>query len=283
MQKTSQVQIFECSALSTDIKLYINEEERRHGVCLIPGLFGGGWIWHDVASGLASHGYEVVALTEPLGLKPNVYDPQQVVGLLRDLIQIVFARPIVLAGNSFGGLVAMELAVRYPELVSALVLSGSPGLVQKTEKVTARAIVQPRTVSKDFGAEQAKKMFYNEAIITPELVDRVYHPFSRTSSRQKLAIIRALRLADTYDAAHLFPAISAPTLLLWGQQDSLTPGSAWERSVSRFHDARYVGIPQAGHSPMVEQPDLVTSAMTTFFEQSIKPDARVFPNGEKVK
>ncbi|OBJ84070.1 hypothetical protein A9W96_27365 [Mycobacterium sp. 1245852.3] len=246
---------------------------RLPGILMLPGLFGGEWVWHEVAVALAAEGFEVVALDEPLGLKPNVSHPDQLVAMVRLLIEEHFGRPVVLAGNSFGGLVALELAATFPSLLTGLVLSGSPGLEQKTPAVPARVIVQPRLISKAFGTEQASKMFYNENFITPELVEKVYGPFADISNRQKLAIIRALRIADSYEAARRFAQISTPTLLLWGLQDTLTPAVEWERSAQHFPDAQFVGIPEAGHSPMAEQPELVASALTTFMARLDAPGA----------
>ena len=177
----------------------------------------------------------------------------------------------MLAGNSLGGLVATEIAAAQPEMVSALILSGSAGLGEEPLPLSS---TQLHTVSKGFAAEQAKRFFFvNEDLVTPERIERAYEPFLNASSRQKLAMLQSIRATRDYDARHLFAEITAPTLLVWGSDDRLTPPDPWRIAPSYFQRCRYTEIDAVGHSPMFEKPDEFVVLVTTFLDEIAEGNA----------
>lgn len=253
------------AATSLPVEFYTPSESLRDPVFLLPGLAGGGWLWHEVATALAAQGHPVAALSVDLGLHPQVHHHDRLVEEVTAIVRDAFPGPVVLAGNSLGGLVATEIAAARPEMVSALILSGSAGLGEEPLPLSSS---QLHTVSKNFAAEQAKRFFFvNEDLITPELADRAYAPYLNASSRQKLAMLRSIRATRDYDARHLFAVIAAPTLLVWGSEDRLTPPDPWRIAPSYFRRCRYTEIDAVGHSPMFEKPDEFVALVTAFLDE----------------
>lgn len=256
----------ECNGTATSmpIEVYSPAQRSRDPVFLLPGLAGGSWLWHDAAAVLTAKGHPVAVLTDALGLHPQVHHHDRLVEEITEVVRNTFSEPVVLAGNSLGGLVATEIAAARPELVKALVLTGSAGLGEEPLPLSS---AQLHTVSKNFAAEQAKRFFFhNDALVTRELTDRAYAPFQSASSRQKLAMLRSVRLTRDYDARHLFAVIAAPTLLVWGSHDHLTPAEPWRTAPSYFRRCRYAEIPSVGHSPMFEKPDEFVALVTAFLD-----------------
>jgi pimeloyl-ACP methyl ester carboxylesterase/acyl carrier protein len=256
---------------STRIETYSGAGEKTP-FFLLPGMFGGSWLWHEVAGGLAGRGYEVSVMSDPLGLNPTIGDIPKLITSTAELLELMYDEPVVLAGNSMGALISIEIAARRPELLKAVVISGAPGLGEKIP-VPEELIRTRGLTGKDFAVEQTMRLFHNKDLLTPELFDRVHGTFDGASSKQKLAILRCVRTIRGYDARDLFPQITVPALLIWGDEDEVSPNDEWERAASLFPDARYVGIPDAGHSPMLEQPDLFLSALTEFVDGSMHGSA----------
>ncbi|AQA04699.1 hypothetical protein BVC93_22300 [Mycobacterium sp. MS1601] len=232
---------------------------------LLPGLAGGSWMWEPVAVEMSKQGHPVAVLSNALGLHPQVQHHERLVDEVTAVVRDTFSEPLVLAGNSLGGLVATQIAAAQPQMVCALVLTGSAGLGEQPLPLSSS---QLHTVSKSFAAEQAKRFFFhNSALVTPELTDKAYEPFINASSRQKLAMLRSVRLTRDYDARHHFAVIAAPTLLVWGSDDHLTPAEPWRAAPSYFRRCRYTEIPAVGHSPMFEKPGEFVALVAEFLDE----------------
>jgi pimeloyl-ACP methyl ester carboxylesterase len=261
------------TATSMPIEIYRPVEALRDAVFLLPGLAGGSWMWEDAAAAFAAQGHPVAVLTDALGLHPQVQHHDRLVEEVTEAVRDAFPGPVVLAGNSLGGLVATQIAAARPEMVSALILTGSAGLGEQPLPLSS---AQLHTVSKSFAAEQAKRFFFvNEDLVTPELTDRAYAPYLNASSRQKLAMLRSVRLTRDYDARHLFAEIAAPTLLVWGSDDHLTPAERWRIAPSYFRRCRYAEINAVGHSPMFEKPDEFVALVTAFLDEIAEGNAEL--------
>ena len=118
--------------------------------------------------------------------------------------------------------------------------------------------VTPRALVRD----SASAAVVDQALVTDEWVDRLYDllrlPGNREAFFARAVADREPALADT--AAR----ISAPTLLLWGRQDSFIPVAAADAFASRIPDTRTLILDDVGHTPFVESPDAVAEAVGRF-------------------
>lgn len=236
-------------------------EPGRHTVVLINGLFGGGWIWSPVVSRLTELGYGTVITAEPLAAhltSESIPALLQSISLLIDTLPEPFP---ILCGNSLGALVAMELAAAEPARWAGVIMSGAPGLgAEQNPDGFGSAL---RTPSLKLGDLLADRLIHDKALITPELVRRCTDALT---PRIMLRAGRALRATRGYDARPLLGCIDAPVLLICGACDEVSSSAEWRAAVPMFPDADYVEIAGAGHSPMLERPDVFSELLASWLD-----------------
>src|SRR5690606_10580521 len=106
-----------------------------NSVVFLHGLFGTPNHWRTIMTSLADD-YFVVAPQLPVDKYANERSQsiQSVEGLVKYVANLMLELelpPSVICGNSLGGLVAIEICLRYPERVAGLVLAGSAGLYER--------------------------------------------------------------------------------------------------------------------------------------------------------
>lgn len=130
-----------------------------HGtpIILLPGLFAGSWIWDEVKSDLISQGYKVYTLDEaiPISMKGSI---DFAVLKLEEIINLCDEKPLI-AGNSMGGLIALEYARQNQEKIRGVIVSGSPGL---TELETGVTLSDLRSGDVDKAYLLAERVFYDK-------------------------------------------------------------------------------------------------------------------------
>jgi 3-oxoadipate enol-lactonase len=174
--------------------------------------------------------------------------------MARDLVRLLRALGVERAhvvGLSLGGLVAQQLALDYPRAVAALVLADTlcgvpPGFesmvrdaVQFIEDNSMRAVAQARITNAFSDAVDPAMRGY--------LIDRV-------ARNDKTAYVRAAHAGFGFSASARLGEIRAPTLVVVGEEDRVTPPPLSEDLAARIRGARLVRIPAAGHVSNVEQP-----------------------------
>ena len=147
-----------------------------------------------------------------------------------------------LAAHSLGGLFAAELAAVAPDRVGRLVLVAPAG-IPCGRSLPGRVL--PLTTAL-FDIRRRLPMVVGDAVRTGPV-----------------AVARGISLIDRRDLTQELPAISAPTLLVWGERDRLVPSrlaGEWQRLIP---EARLVLL-ECGHVPMLETPDDLVAAMRAF-------------------
>ena len=165
---------------------------------------------------------------------------------LRDYL----GEPAVLVGNSFGGHVALRIGIEHPELVAALVLAGSSGLIERT--MVKEITVRP---SREWLVRKIGELFYDQSNTRQTDIDRAHRELSDRGGAR--AMIKLSRSARSDHLGEKIGAIVAPCLLIWGKQDIVTPPEAAAEFMSRLRDARIVWFDRCGHAPMIECPESV--------------------------
>lgn len=169
--------------------------------------------------------------------------------------------PVVIVGSSFGGHVALRLALERPASVSGLVLAGAAGLSERP--ITGEVSLRP---SREWVRTKIGAMFFDkEKHITEHELDRAHRELS---DRSKVRSIVKLTKSSRKDyMGERIRTIAAPTLVAWGRQDAITPPEAARDFASRMPNSRLVWIDQCGHAPMVEHPDVFARAMNEFADE----------------
>ena len=160
-------------------------------------------------------------------------------------------------GLSMGGMVAQELAIRFPDRVRSLVLGG-------TTHGGPRADLPSPTLAASLASRGGLRRadVVAGALFTDrfrrEHPDRVREALGLLASHRAGARgVNAHWWATVYhDTWSRLPSITAPTLVLHGAADRLTPVGNARRLAARIPDATLQVVPDAGHAYLFEQPEL---------------------------
>jgi pimeloyl-ACP methyl ester carboxylesterase len=160
-------------------------------------------------------------------------------------------------GHSLGAWVALHLAARRPDRVSALSLIGAFACFARNPAVTALADEIARL---DDPVDAAFVRAFQQSASAPGLphlfFDEVLAESAAVSAHAWKACIAALR---TEDLPADLSSVSAPTRLVWGDRDPFVPRSDQAALLDRLADARLTVIEGAGHSPHWEDPGAIAS------------------------
>jgi 2-hydroxy-6-oxonona-2,4-dienedioate hydrolase len=164
---------------------------------------------------------------------------------------------IHLLGNSLGGHVALVHVLKHPERIKSLILTGSSGLFENGMGDT-----YPKRGDYEYIRKKTAVTFYDPAVATKELVDEVYEIVN-----QRIKVIKIIALAKSAIRNNLgdeLKEIKMPTLLIWGNNDTITPpfvGKEFNRLIphSELHF-----IDKCGHAPMMERPDEFNEILNGF-------------------
>jgi pimeloyl-ACP methyl ester carboxylesterase len=167
----------------------------------------------------------------------------------------------VFFGNSMGGQIALNLAATVPDRVAGLVLTGSAGLLERS-LVNNHTPMKP---SRDWIRNRVREVFYDKVHASDALVEEVLEVLSTT--RNKLRLVKLARALRNYSMRELLPRIAAPTLLVWGKQDTITPVEAGEQFASYMPNARMYVLDQCGHAPNIEKADAFNKLADAFLEE----------------
>lgn len=241
---------------------------------LVHGLAGSAENWVDVVP-LVQGRHRVVAVdlpgharSAPLGRGATTDDFAEV---LAAVLAAEGIEQAVVAGHSFGGLLALRLAASRPELVRGLLLVSPAGIATATRGaqvvVLASATVRPGRAVERFRYRWAERAWYRRAVFRPWFVSDA----DALSPRATHALLGAQRLhADTKVAARAMlgddprealAEVSCPVLLLWGARDRQLPlDDAFE--YARRLRARVRLVADCGHLVIVERPRAVADALS---------------------
>jgi pimeloyl-ACP methyl ester carboxylesterase len=157
-------------------------------------------------------------------------------------------RNIHILGNSLGGHVGLVYVLKHPERIRSLILTGSSGLFENGMGDT-----YPKRGDYDYIRRKTELTFYDPATATKELVDEVYEI---VNSRMKVIKIIALaKSAIRNNLGEELSQIKKPTLLVWGNNDTITPPFVGREFNKLIPNSELHFIDKCGHAPMMEVPD----------------------------
>jgi 3-oxoadipate enol-lactonase len=154
-------------------------------------------------------------------------------------------------GLSLGGMVAQQLALDYPTSVASLVLADTVCGTPPEFREAMRAALQ--FIEDSSMAEVAQARITNAFSDAVDPVMRGYL-IDRVARNDKPAYVRSARAAFGFSACDRLSEIHAPTLVVVGDADRVTPPPLSEDLAARIRGARLARIPNAGHISNMEQP-----------------------------
>ena len=180
-----------------------------------------------------------------------------------DVLEAIGATDATVVGLSMGGMIAQELAIRHPDLVRRLILLGSrppsPYNIQPSFEVFSRILGGPPPGVPL--AEHIRGMWSDQcgpgfADRHPELVDElVDQTLERVTPRA--GVMHQLRGGAGWSRGSRLASIAAPTVVIHGASDPLSPVGNGLRLARLIPSARYIELHGVGHLSPIEAPDVV--------------------------
>jgi pimeloyl-ACP methyl ester carboxylesterase len=237
--------------------------ERGQGepVVLLHGLMGTMDHWESTLEALAPMGRILAPEVPILDAGRAEASIEGLTHHLGDFLDALDLPPAVIGGNSLGGHLALELALRYPARVSGLVLTGSSGLFERS---FTRGV--PHVPTAAFVREKMEEIFYDTSLVTPSWVESVRRVLTtRACARRVLHVARSAKHSNL--EARL-SEIRVPTLLAWGKDDRITSPEVAERFRALLPNAQLELIANCGHAPMLEQPLIFNALVEDWLDET---------------
>ncbi len=263
-------------------------------VVLVHGL-GGQWQnWLENIPRLAQD-RRVIAMDLPgFGLTPKREDDDVTIPgygrWVNKLCDKLGLEQIELVGNSMGGYVAAEVAIQFPERVKRLVLVSAAG-ISSAETLQAPILTFGRIATAIATNSAARHRHLASRPLTrhislalvarhPRLLkaDLAYEGFFKGAG--KGGFDDALRACLDYDFRDRLPEVKVPTLIVWGEKDSIIPVRDADEFERLIEDSRKVVMKDTGHIPMAERPQAFNDVLVDFLAETGRAEEKEAVEGE---
>ena len=202
----------------------------------------------------------------------NPYSPQAQVELVIGLLDHFNVSQAILVGNSAGGTVAMQAALAYPTRVSALILvdpavytgGGAPSWIRPllgTPQMRHLGPLIARQIQQR-GPQLIELAWHDPSRLQPETLELYQKPL-QVENWDK-ALWELTLASQPTGLADRLPEFMLPVMVITGDDDRIVPTADSIRLAGELPDASLVIIPDAGHVPHEERPDLFIQAINQF-------------------
>lgn len=236
---------------------YLDEGEGEV-VMMLHGLFGALSNWDQTIDAL-NHKFRVIVPVLPIYEMPLL--SATIDGLrkyVEGFVKEMKLENFHLMGNSLGGHIAIVYTLAHPEKVKTLILTGSSGLFENSMGGSF-----PKRGNYEYIKERVGYTFYDPATASEELIQEV---FEITKSVSKcMSIVYIAKSAQRHNLAADLYKIKAPTLLVWGLNDTITPPHVGHEFNKLIKNSELYFIDHSCHAPMMEQPARFNQLLNNFF------------------
>ena len=177
-------------------------------------------------------------------------------------------------GHSMGGKMAWGLAAAKPDRVKALVLMAPDGFAQAKD-IGTKPYAMPSimgvikfSLPKILVRKSIEPAFYDATALSDRLVDRYYDMLRAPGVRA--AILERANQTIYTDPVPRLKQITAPTLLVWGEQDQMIPSSNAQTYAEVLANSKTVLLPKLGHLAQEEQPEIALGHVVEFLNSTLK-------------
>ena len=240
------------------------EEGEGEPLILLHGLFGALSNFDDLISYFKNHNKVVVPLLPLLDMDLLHTSVGGLQKFVHKFIEYQDYQNVHLLGNSLGGHVAILHVLKQPERIKSLILTGSSGLFENGMGDT-----YPKRGDYDYIKKKTELTFYDPKIASKELVDEVYEIVNN-----RLKAIKIIALAKSAIRNNLgedINQIKQPTLLIWGNNDAVTPPFVAQEFHKLLPNSELYFIDKCGHAPMMEQPEEFNAILHKFLKKLNEP------------
>lgn len=213
---------------------------------------------HAIAITLRGHG----GSTKPLAN----YDPAVFATDIAEFVKLKKLKNVFITGHSWGGLVAQQFALDYPELIKGLIListdasfTDNPVMQEFAEEVSGLHDTVPYKFVEEFQKSVLENpidhLFLNTLIAESlKVPSRVW----KSAARGFMAVNYTDRLNE----------LNIPVLITWGEKDSICPKKGQEILMKKIKNAKLIIYEGTGHALHWEQPERFAAELVAFVQGS---------------
>ncbi|MEM8695378.1 MAG: alpha/beta hydrolase [Pseudomonadota bacterium] len=255
--------------LDNGLTVHVRDEGPRDApaILLVHGSSASLHTWEPWVASLSNE-YRVVTYDQPghglTGPHPDGdYSTESFVGALAGVADALDLGRFVVGGNSMGGWTSWNYALAHPDRIDGLLLidsSGAPDARPQKIPIGFRIARMPvisslmqRITPRSMVERSLRQSVANQDMIDDAMIDR-YYDLIRYPGNRAATLARG-RAERTMASPETMATISAPTLLIWGAEDTLVPLSAGEWFDEHIPDSVLIAYQGIGHIPMEEAPD----------------------------
>jgi len=176
---------------------------------------------------------------------------------------------LVVVGLSVGGYLAMEWLRRYPEMLAGVGLFDTKATADASEARGNRVAMADAIDVNPAGCAELLRERVLPVILgssshesRPDVVAQV-ETWMRTADPMTVAWYQRA-MADRPDSVQTLSSVDVPALVLWGEEDVMSPAAEQRIMLDVLRDARSASIPGAGHLSAIEQPEPVARELVDF-------------------
>jgi pimeloyl-ACP methyl ester carboxylesterase len=231
---------------------------RKHGLVLLNGLAEQPESWYRNHRYWARYfdvhmpnllAYEGDALHRRISEKLPISVDYLVEQLHQYVDQFVQTPPYHVVASSLGGKVAIEFALRHPELVSRLVLICPSGMGDEERLPLMEGV-----------KHHDHKKLIASVFHRPKHVDREmlrYYQSKFQSRKWKMGMLKTVKGTNDHVVRPKLPQVDKLTLIISGEEDRIVDAEVGRIAAGEMPRGRHLAIPGCGHAPQIEKPWLV--------------------------
>jgi pimeloyl-ACP methyl ester carboxylesterase len=233
---------------------------------LVPGMAGGFELLGPLARILANHfrviSYQLRGEDNCFALR-RPFDLQDLVADLSEFFDWLCLETPTLLGVSFGGVLALEFAARYPHRIDRLVVQGvgarfEKGLIQQVASTVLNRFPLPSD-------NPFVNQFFNLLFGARQDNDALFEFVTRQCWQTDQSVMaHRFKLVESFDMDRKLRRIRMPTLVLAGDRDVLVSSRSLALLCEGLPHARFARLPNSGHLAFVTRPNLVADKVTEF-------------------
>ncbi len=246
-------------AKANDLEIYYEVHGQGEPLILIAGLTKDSSVWLQQVDVFSRH-FQVVLFDNRGAGRTGAPDEPYTTRMMADdvvgLMEALHIPSACILGHSLGGCIAQQIAIHHPQKVKKLMLLATfaEPLPVTRYILDLAAELQNQNLPIELRAKiQLPWSFSGSFLSNPTNIAVVLNAIANNPYPQKPhAFLHQISACKTHNTKHQLDKILAPTLVMEGAEDLLTPAVCANELMAKIPHASHAIIPQAGHSVLVE-------------------------------
>ena len=224
------------------------DEGQGEVLLLLHGLFGMLSNWEGVINKFSSKMRIVIPLLPIYDMPLRQSGLEGLTAYVESFVKLMKLENMTVMGNSLGGHIGLMYTLNNEGKVKNLILTGSSGLFENSMGGSYH-----KRGDYNYIKERVGYTFYDPTTVGEEYVDELFEILK--SIPKTLRIVAIAKSAQRNNMAHDIVNIKAPTLLIWGLNDTITPPAVAHEFNKLIPNSTLRFIDKCCHAPMMERPE----------------------------